>query len=132
MVKHSAFTDEDKQTPRDSEEFECKQFLHHGIEEDNFENDITSSNEEEIGKEEHWGNTMEYLLALIGYTVGIAAIWRFPIVCARNGGGAFLVPYIILIGLIGAPLYYLEMCLGQFSGKGPWKCFEFCPLFKGR
>lgn len=45
--------------------------------------------------------------------------------------GAFLIPYLLLLFVVGRPLYYLEFVLGQFSGKGPinvWKCV---PALKG-
>lgn len=78
-----------------------------------------------------WGSRVEFLLAIIGYTVGIGSIWRFPILCAKNGGGAFLIPFFFFMLTCGGPLYYLEVCLGQFSGQSAGAAFEFCPLFKG-
>ena len=45
----------------------------------------------------NWNSRAEFLLAIIGYTVGVGSIWRFPILCARNGGGAFLIPFFIYI-----------------------------------
>ena len=92
----------------------------------------SSSNETRQKLGDTWTNKIEYLLALIGYTVGVGSIWRFPIVCARNGGGAFILPFVLLTMIIGGPLYYLEICLGQFTGRGPCKAFEFCPLLKGK
>lgn len=78
-----------------------------------------------------WGNRVEFLLAIIGFTVGVGSIWRFPILCARNGGGAFIIPFLFFMILCGWPLYYIEVCLGQFTGQSPGAAFEFCPLFKG-
>ena len=82
-------------------------------------------------KRDTWGNRLEFLFAIIGFTVGIGSIWRFPILCARNGGGAFLIPFFFFLLTCGGPLYYIEVCLGQFSGKSAAAAFEFCPLFKG-
>ncbi len=48
-----------------------------------------------------------------------------------NGGGAFLIPYLIVLVLIGRPIYYLEMCLGQFSRYGQVKVWNMAPMFKG-
>ena len=79
-----------------------------------------------------WGGRFEFLLAIIGYTVGVGSIWRFPIICAKNGGGAFLIPFVFFLVTCGGPLYYLEVCLGQFSGKSAVLAFELCPLFKGK
>ena len=78
-----------------------------------------------------WAGRFEFLLAIIGYTVGVGSIWRFPIICAKNGGGAFLIPFAFFLITCGGPLYYLEVCLGQFSGKSAVVAFELCPLFKG-
>lgn len=49
----------------------------------------------------------------------------------ENGGGAFLIPYLIVLLVLGRPMYYLEMCLGQFCSRGPIKVWEIVPLFKG-
>ncbi|KAL4232818.1 hypothetical protein ACF0H5_007504 [Mactra antiquata] len=78
-----------------------------------------------------WANKLEFFLAIMGYTVGIGSVWRFPIICSRNGGGAFLIPFFFFLITSGGPLYYLEVCLGQFSGKSAGLAFEFCPLLKG-
>ncbi|KAL4240256.1 hypothetical protein ACF0H5_001050 [Mactra antiquata] len=80
---------------------------------------------------DHWGNRIQFLLAIVGYTVGIGSIWRFPILCARNGGGAFLIPFFFFLITCGAPLYYMEVFLGQFSGRSAATAFDFCPLLKG-
>lgn len=64
-------------------------------------------------------------------SVGLGNVWRFPGVAANNGGGAFLIPYLIVLLVIGRPLYYLEMCLGQFSRYGQVKVWNLSPIFKG-
>jgi len=45
--------------------------------------------------------------------------------------GAFLVPYVIMMLLLGMPLFYLELALGQFASLGPIAVWRICPLFKG-
>lgn len=80
---------------------------------------------------DRWGSRFEFLLAIIGFTVGIGSIWRFPIQCAKNGGGAFLIPFFFFMITCGGPLYYIEVCIGQYSGKSAGAAFEFCPLLKG-
>nr|AAM13400.1 amino acid transporter [Aedes aegypti] len=56
---------------------------------------------------------------------------RFPFTAYENGGGAFLIPYPIVLFVIGRPLYYLEMALGQFTSRSSVKIWEVSPLFKG-
>jgi len=53
------------------------------------------------------------------------------IIYSRNGGGAFLIPFAIMMCIIGVPLFFMEASLGQFSSKGPMTCWGFAPVFKG-
>jgi len=67
----------------------------------------------------HWGSRAEFILSCIGYSVGLGNVWRFPFLAYANGGGAFLIPYIIILVLIGKPMYFMEAAIGQFSQVGP-------------
>ena len=49
---------------------------------------------------------------------GLGNVWRFPFTAYENGGGAFLIPYICVLMLVGRPLYFMELALGQFSSAG--------------
>ncbi|ESO81915.1 hypothetical protein LOTGIDRAFT_81772, partial [Lottia gigantea] len=80
---------------------------------------------------DQWIRKLDFVLSLIGYSVGVGNLWRFPYICLRNGGGAFLIPFFFFLLLCGIPLFYLEVCLGQFSGTSPLFVFKLCPLFKG-
>ena len=46
--------------------------------------------------------------------------------------GAFLVPYIIMLAAVGLPLFFLELCFGQFASLGPISIWKINPLFKGK
>ncbi|XP_060073836.1 sodium- and chloride-dependent betaine transporter-like [Ylistrum balloti] len=82
-------------------------------------------------KRDVWANKIEYLLSLIGYTVGLGSVWRFPYLCMKNGGGAFLVPFFLFTVLCGFPLYVIEMTVGQFSGRSAMVAWGLCPLLEG-
>ncbi|CAC5375929.1 Sodium- and chloride-dependent neutral and basic amino acid transporter B(0+),Sodium- and chloride-dependent taurine transporter,Sodium-dependent noradrenaline transporter,Sodium-dependent proline transporter,Sodium-and chloride-dependent glycine transporter 1,Creatine transporter,Sodium- and chloride-dependent GABA transporter 3,Sodium- and chloride-dependent betaine transporter,Sodium- and chloride-dependent GABA transporter 2,Sodium-dependent dopamine transporter,Sodium- and chloride-dependent GABA tran len=97
---------------------------------------MSSSNESPITEDEsatrgQWGRKIEYFLTMLGYSVGLGNLWRFPYICLRNGGGAFLIPYFICLLLFGIPLFFLETAVGQFSGQGLLHVWEVCPIFKG-
>lgn len=80
----------------------------------------------------NWGKPIEFMLACMNYALGLGNVWRFPYLCFRNGGGAFLIPFLIMVLLVGMPLFFAELVIGQYSGLGPIKAFAFLtPLFKG-
>ncbi|TKS78723.1 Sodium-dependent serotonin transporter [Collichthys lucidus] len=79
-----------------------------------------------------WSKKMDFLLSVIGFAVDLGNVWRFPYICYQNGGGAFLIPYIMMAIFGGVPLFYMELALGQFHRTGAisiWK--HICPIFKG-
>ncbi|KAK3603402.1 hypothetical protein CHS0354_009382 [Potamilus streckersoni] len=78
-----------------------------------------------------WARKLEFIFSVIGYSVGVGNIWRFPYLVMQNGGGAFLIPYFIFLFFCGVPLFFLELCLGQFSGTSSLFVWKICPLFKG-
>ncbi|XP_052060757.1 sodium-dependent neutral amino acid transporter B(0)AT3-like [Mytilus californianus] len=67
---------------------------------------------------ESWDNKVQYLLAVVGFAVGLGNVWRFPYLAQKNGGGAFLIPYVIMLAIEGIPLFYLELAVGQRLRKG--------------
>ncbi|KAH8413102.1 hypothetical protein KR009_007938 [Drosophila setifemur] len=87
-----------------------------------------------IERDEHrgqWKSKTEFILSLIGYAIGIGNVWRFPYLCYRSGGAAFLIPYTLMVIFAGIPLFYMEVLIGQFSGTGCTGMFRLTPLFKG-
>lgn len=82
-------------------------------------------------KRGEWGGRLEFLMACIATSVGLGNVWRFPFTAYENGGGAFLIPYIIVLLLIGKPFYFLEGLLGQFTNKSCVKTWAMAPAMKG-
>ncbi|KAK7113933.1 hypothetical protein V1264_000083 [Littorina saxatilis] len=87
--------------------------------------------EEEEEERQKWTHSCEFVLSLVGYAVGVSNLWRFPYLCLKNGGGAFLIPFFFFLTLAGIPLFYMEVCLGQFSGTSSLFVWKLCPLFRG-
>lgn len=83
-------------------------------------------------KRDKWQSKTQFLLACIGYAVGLGNIWRFPYLCFRSGGGAFLIPYFIMLVFCAVPLLYMEMAVGQLTRAGPIQAITMlCPILKG-
>ncbi|XP_074862465.1 sodium- and chloride-dependent betaine transporter [Carettochelys insculpta] len=79
-----------------------------------------------------WSNKVEFMLSVAGEIIGLGNIWRFPYLCYKNGGGAFLIPYLIFLFTCGIPVFFLETALGQYTSQGgitAWR--KLCPLFEG-
>lgn len=89
------------------------------------------ANESELKERPTWSNKTEFLMSCIQTSVGLGNIWRFPFTAYENGGGAFLIPYVIVLFIIGKPMYYLEMFLGQFTSQSSVKIWEINPAFRG-
>lgn len=68
---------------------------------------------------ENWSARSGFIIAAIGSAVGLGNIWRFPYVAYENGGGAFLIPYLIAIFAAGLPLLFLDYAVGHKFRKAP-------------
>lgn len=87
---------------------------------------------------EQWGSRMGFILAAVGSAIGLGNIWRFSYLCYKNGGGAFLIPYIVALLTTGIPVLILEYGLGhKMRGSAPhslgkvdkrWSFFGWWPI----
>ncbi|KAI3372085.1 hypothetical protein L3Q82_006938 [Scortum barcoo] len=79
-----------------------------------------------------WSGRLEFILASVGYAVGLGNVWRFPYLCYSSGGGAFMIPYLTMVILCGIPLLFMEFAIGQYTRLGPVHALaKICPLLKG-
>ncbi|XP_067903925.1 sodium- and chloride-dependent neutral and basic amino acid transporter B(0+)-like isoform X3 [Heterodontus francisci] len=97
--------------------------------------DIAATNEH-VGESDenvergNWSSKTDYLLSMIGCAVGLGNVWRFPYLAYRNGGGAFLIPYTLMLALTGIPLFFLESSFGQFASLGPVAVWKAVPILQ--
>jgi solute carrier family 6 GABA transporter-like protein 1 len=75
----------------------------------------------EHGKRDVWTRKIDFIMVTLAMAVGYGNIWRFPYLCYKNGGGAFLVPYVISVLIQGVPVFFMEVALGQLTKGGPTK-----------
>ncbi|KAF0047680.1 hypothetical protein F2P81_001313 [Scophthalmus maximus] len=91
--------------------------------------ELEKMEKEEAGDRPKWDNKTQYLLTCIGFCVGLGNVWRFPYLCQSHGGGAFMIPFLILLVLEGIPLLHLEFAIGQRLRKGSvgvWRSINPC------
>jgi len=67
-------------------------------------------------QKEAWGSRVGLILAMAGNAVGLGNFLRFPVQAIQNGGGAFIIPYIVCFLLMGIPLLWVEWASGRFGG----------------
>jgi len=67
---------------------------------------------------DRWMNRETFIIAMIGYCVGLGNFWRFPYLCYKWGGAIFFIPYLTCLFLIGIPVTFMELSLGQKFQRG--------------
>ncbi|CAF95116.1 unnamed protein product, partial [Tetraodon nigroviridis] len=85
----------------------------------------------EVSERETWTRQMDFIMSCVGFAVGLGNVWRFPYLCYKNGGGVFLIPYLLFVFIGGIPVFFLEIALGQFMKQGGVSAWNIAPLFKG-
>lgn len=67
---------------------------------------------------EHWGSHLGFILAAAGSAIGLGTLWKFPYVTGENGGGLFVLIYVICTFFIGFPVFIAELILGRKAQRG--------------
>ena len=75
-------------------------------------------------EKELWSGRGAFIMAAVGSAVGLGNLWRFPYVAYQNGGGAFLIPWLVALVTAGIPLMMLEFALGHMFRAGAPKSFH--------
>ena len=74
---------------------------------------------DDVSKHGMWSSRLLFVLAAAGSAVGLGNLWKFPYITGENGGGAFVVVYLICIALIGVPVMMVEVMLGRAGRQSP-------------
>lgn len=64
-----------------------------------------------------WGTRVGLILAMAGNAVGFGNFLRFPVQAIQNGGGAFIIPYLVSFLMLGLPLLFIEWSIGRYGGS---------------
>lgn len=73
---------------------------------------------------EHWGTRIGFIMATAGSAIGLGSLWRFPYICGMNGGGAFVLLYLLFTFLIGIPIFMAELVIGRASQRSAVKAYD--------
>lgn len=76
-------------------------------------------------KKQEWGSRIGLILAMAGNSVGLGNFLRFPVQAVQNGGGAFIIPYLVCFLIMGIPLLWIEWTTGRFGGKHGYHATPF-------
>ena len=66
-----------------------------------------------------WSSRLAFILAATGSAVGLGNIWKFPYITGENGGGAFVLVYLLCIAVVGIPIMMAEVMIGRRGGRSP-------------
>ena len=71
-----------------------------------------------------WASKIGFILAAAGSAVGLGNIWKFPYITGENGGGLFVIIYLVCVGLVGLPIMIAEILLGRATQTSPVGAFK--------
>jgi NSS family neurotransmitter:Na+ symporter len=67
----------------------------------------------------HWSSRLAFILAVTGSAVGLGNVWKFPYIAGQNGGGAFVLVYLVCVAVIGLPVMMSEILIGRRGRRNP-------------
>jgi len=73
---------------------------------------------------EKWSSRLGFILAAAGSAIGLGSIWRFPYITGENGGGAFVLVYLLCVMAVGIPVMICEIAMGRHTQRNPLGCFR--------
>lgn len=76
------------------------------------------------GQRDHWSSRIGFIFAAAGSAIGLGNLWKFPYITYENGGGAFVIVYLVAIAVIGLPIMLAELLVGKSSQKDPVGAFR--------
>jgi len=79
-----------------------------------------------------WSTRLGFILAATGSAVGLGNVWKFPYIAGENGGGAFVLVYLLCVALIGIPIMMAEVLIGRRGRKNPIDSMETVAGEEGR
>lgn len=79
-----------------------------------------------------WSSRIMFILAATGSAVGLGNIWKFPYITGENGGGTFVLVYLVCIALIGVPIMMAEIMLGRRGQQNPVNTMRDLAIEEGR
>jgi NSS family neurotransmitter:Na+ symporter len=74
-------------------------------------------------RREHWATHLGFIMAAAGSAIGLGNIWKFPYITGENGGGAFVLVYLLCIAVIGVPVMLAEFAIGRHTQRNPVGAF---------
>jgi len=77
-----------------------------------------------VERREHWASGLGFVLAAAGSAIGLGNIWKFPYITGENGGGAFVLVYLVCIAVIGLPVMLCEITIGRHTQRNPVGAFQ--------
>ena len=77
-----------------------------------------------MNNRDKFGSRIGFILVSAGCAIGIGNVWRFPYVAGENGGGIFVLFYLLFLVIMGIPVMTMEFAVGRASGKSAMQAFR--------